>query len=270
MKPMRLSELVVGIKSAGEMASGIAWCLYQAHIRKLFLMEIPEPHAVRREVCFSEAVPLGAKTVEGVQAVRVEGREEVRNAWEQGQLPVVVDPKWAMIEEVGPDVLVDAILAKRNLGTAREDAPLVIGLGPGFTAGRDVNMVIETNRGHHLGRIILEGSAETNTGVPGAIGGYAEERVFRAPASGRFTTLAVIGDKILKGDLIGVVKEHEVRAEIDGVIRGLIASGYRVDEGLKLGDIDPRGDVSYCTTISEKSRTIGGAVLGAILRVFNK
>ncbi len=270
VKPPRLTELVVGLKGAGEMASGIAWRLYQANIRKIFLLEIPEPLAVRREVCFSEAVPHGEKTVEGVHAVRVVEREGIREAWEQGQLAVVVDPEWTMIEEVGPDVLVDAILAKRNLGTARGDAPLVIGLGPGFTAGRDVHMIVETNRGHNLGRIILEGPAEANTGVPGAIAGYAGERVFRAPSSGRFTTLAAIGDEILKGDLIGLVNEHEVRAEIDGIVRGLIASGCRVKEGLKLGDIDPRGDVSYCTTISEKSRAIGGAVLEAILRVFNK
>ena len=270
MRPIRLSELVVGLKGAGEMASGVAWCLYQANLRKIFLMEIPEPLAVRREVSFSEAVPLGEKTVEGVQAVRVEGRKAVRDAWDQGQLAVVVDPEWTMIEEMGPDVLVDAILAKRNLGTARKDAPLVIGLGPGFTAGRDVHMVVETNRGHDLGRIILEGTAEANTGVPGDIGGVAGERVFRAPASGRFTTLAAIGDEVRKGDLLGIVSDHEVRAEIGGVIRGLIASGYRVTEGLKLGDIDPRGEASYCTTLSEKSRAIGGAVLGAILRVFNK
>ncbi len=268
--PIRLTELVIGLKGAGETASGIAWCLYQARIRKIFLMEIPEPLAVRREVCFSEAVRNGEKTVEGVQAVRVEEREGIRNAWKKGRLAVVVDPEWAMIEEIGPDVLVDATAAKPNPGTARDDAPLTIGLGPGFTAGRDVNMVIETSRGHHLGRILLEGSAEANVGERGPFGETTGERVFRAPASGRFTTLAAIGDNVLKGDLLGVVGEHEVRAGTGGVIRGLLASGCRVTEGRELGDIDPRGEVSYCTTISEKSRAIGGAVLTAILRVFNK
>ena len=270
MKPPRLNEIVVGLKGAGEMATGIAWRLYQANIRKLFLMEIPEPLAVRREVCFSEAVLHGKKTVEGVQAVRTEGAEATREAWEHGQLAVIVDPKWAMIEEMRPDVVVDSILAKRNLGTRVEEAPLVIGLGPGFTAGRDVRMVIETNRGHNLGRIILKGSAEANTGVPGVIGGYAGERVFRAPVRGRFTARVEIGDLVRSGDVLGKVDEHEVRAEIEGVVSGLIASGHRVTKGLKLGDIDPRGDASYCTTVSEKSRAIGGAVLEAILRVYNR
>jgi xanthine dehydrogenase accessory factor len=266
----RLNELIVALKGAGEMASGIAWSLYQANIRRLFLMEIPEPLAVRRAVCFSEAVPHGKKTVEGVQAVKAEGAEAIRKAWEQGQLAVIVDPQWAMVEELSPDVVVDAILAKRNLGTTMKEARLVIGLGPGFVAGRDVHMVIETNRGHNLGRIILEGSAEANSGVPGVIGGYAWERVFRAPIRGRFSARVEIGDRVRLGDVLGDVDGHEVRAEIDGVVRGLIASGQQVSKALKLGDVDPRGDGRYCTTISEKSRAIGGAVLEGILRVFNK
>jgi xanthine dehydrogenase accessory factor len=212
----------------------------------------------------------GKKTVEEVHAVRTEGAEATRKAWEQGQLAVIVDPKWAMIEEMCPHVVVDSILAKRNLGTRMEEAPLVIGLGPGFTAGRDVHMVIETNRGHNLGRIIIEGSAETNTGVPGDIGGYAGERVFRAPVRGRFSACVEIGESVRSGDLLGDVDAHEVRAEIGGVVRGLIASRCEVDKALKLGDIDPRGGPSYCTTISEKARAIGGAVLEAILRVYNK
>jgi len=270
MERAGLNQLVVGLKGAGEMASGIAWCLYQANIRKLFLMEIPEPLAVRREVCFSEAVLHGKKTVEGVQAVRSEAVQATRRAWEQGQLAVIVDPKWAMIEQMRPHVVVDSILAKRNLGTRMEEAPLVIGLGPGFTAGGDVHMVIETNRGHNLGRIILEGCAEANTGVPGDIGGYAGERVFRSPVRGRFTARAEIGDRVRRGDLLGDVDGHEVRAEIDGMVRGVIASGCQVSAGLKLGDIDHRGEGSHCRTISEKSRAMGGAVLEAILRVYNK
>jgi xanthine dehydrogenase accessory factor len=266
---MRLSEIVVGIKGAGEMASGIAWRLYQVNIRRLFLMEIPEPLAVRREVCFSETVLHGEKVVEGVQAVRAEGARSIREAWEAGSLAVVVDPKWAMIREMHPEVVVDCILAKRNLGTRMEEAPLVIGLGPGFTAGRDVHMVVETNRGHNLGRVITDGVAEPNTGVPGVVGGYAKERVFRAPVGGRFTPRTVIGQTVLTGDVLGDVGGHEVLAEIDGVVRGLIAPACEVHKGLKLGDIDPRGDASYCKTISEKSRAIGGAVLEAILRVYN-
>jgi xanthine dehydrogenase accessory factor len=270
MERAGLRETVVGLKGAGEMATGIAWHLYQANIRKLFMMEIPEPLAVRREVCFSEAVLQGEKTVEGVRAVRVEGAEGMGETWKNARIPVVVDPEWTMIEAMRPDVVVDAILAKRNLGTTTKDASLVIGLGPGFTAGHDVHVVIETNRGHNLGRIILAGTAEPNTGIPGAIEGYAEERVLRAPDSGRFTPRAGIGDRVRRGDALGDVNGREVRATIDGVVRGLIASGIQVKEGLKLGDIDPRGNVSYCTTISEKSRTIAGSVLGTILRVYNK
>ncbi len=270
MEPKRLNEIIVGIKGAGEMASGIAWCLYQANIRKIFMMEVPEPLAVRREVCFSEAVLCGKKTVEGVQAIRAEGAETIRNAWEQRQIPVIVDPGWAMIKEVCPEVVIDAILAKRNLGTRMEEAPLVIGLGPGFTAAQDVHMVIETNRGHNLGRIILQGSADANTGVPGDIGGYAAERVLRVPVRGRFTAHVGIGDMVKCGDLLGNVDAQEVRAEINGVVRGLIASGTRVVKGLKLGDIDPRGEVGYCATISDKSRAIAGTLLEAILRVFNR
>lgn len=270
MEPLRLKEIVVGVKGAGEMASGVAWRLYQANIRRLFLMEIPEPVAVRRKVCFSEAVLHNEKTVEGVRAVRAEGEDSIRKAWERGQLAVLVDPKWTMIGQMRPEVVVDGILAKRNLGTTVKEARLVIGLGPGFTAGRDVHMVIETNRGHNLGRVIVQGTAEPDTGVPGIIGGYGHERVFRAPVRGRFTARAQIGDRVRRGDVLGDVNEHEVRAEIDGLIRGLIASGMQVTKGLKLGDIDPKGDASNCSTISDKSRTIGGAVLEAILRVFNK
>jgi len=270
MERARLNEVVVGLKGAGEMASGVAWRLHQANIRKFFMMEIPEPLAVRREVCFSEAVLQGEKTVEGVQAVRVEGAERLRETWKVARIPVLVDPKWTMIEAVRPDVVVDAIMAKCNMGTTMRDAPLVIGLGPGFTAGHDVHMVIETNRGHNLGRIILTGTAEDNTGVPGVIQGYAAERVLRAPASGQFRSRVEIGDRVRSGDILGDVNGHELKAGFDGVVRGVIASGVQVKEGLKLGDIDPRGDMSYCTTISEKSRAIAGSVLEAILRVYNK
>ncbi len=270
MEPIHLNEIVVGIKGAGEMASGIAWRLYQSNIRKIFMMETPEPFAVRREVCFSETVLQGKKTVEGVQAIRAEGVETIRNAWDQGQIPVIVDPEWAMIKEICPEVVLDAILAKRNLGTWMEEAPLVIGLGPGFTAAQDVHMVIETNRGHNLGRIILKGSADANTGVPGVIGGYTVERVLRAPGRGRFTARVKIKDMVKRGDLLCHVDAHEVRAEINGVVRGLIPSGTQVTKGLKLGDIDPRGNINYCATISEKSRAIAGTSLEAILRVFNR
>jgi xanthine dehydrogenase accessory factor len=173
------------------------------------------------------------------------------------------------VERIHPHVVVDAILAKKNLGTRLQEAELVIGLGPGFEAGRDVHMVVETNRGHDLGRIITVGSAESNTGIPGSIGGYSEERVLRAPNAGKFIARRSIGDSVNAGEVIGFVHQAEVRTRIGGVVRGLIRSDTPVTSGLKLGDIDPRGLQRNCCTISDKARSIGGAVLEAVMRVFN-
>ena len=265
-----LNQLIIGIKGAGEMASGVAWRLYQANIRLIFMMEIPRPLAVRREVSFCEALLCERKIVEGVEAVRVRGTEEIPSAWGKGQIPVIADPQWLVIPEMNPDVLVDAILAKRNLGTGMKEAPLVIGLGPGFTAGADTHMVIETNRGHDLGRVILAGQAEPDTGLPGEVNGYASERVLRAPASGVFNPVLHIGDMVEPGEIVGRVNGTVVRTNIGGVIRGLIAPGVEVTKGLKIGDVDPRGEIEHCITISEKARAIGGGVLEAILRVYNE
>lgn len=270
MSVKAIKDLVVTIKGAGEMASGVAWRLYKANIRRIYMMEIPYPLAVRREVSFCEAVHDGSQAVEGVEAIRAGSVQEIHDAWDEGKIAAVVDPEWKTSEKLGPDVMVDAILAKRNLGTVLNEAPLVIGLGPGFVAGKDVHLVIETNRGHHLGRIITSGSAESNTGIPGSIGGFAAERVLRAPTSGIFRATRTIGDIVTRGEVVGDVEGVEICAHIDGVIRGVIRSGNRVVQGLKLGDIDPRADSSYCHTISDKARAIGGSVLEAILRVFNR
>lgn len=269
MSTRPLRDLVVGIKGAGEMASAVAWRLYMANIRRIFMMEVPKPLAVRRGVSFCEAVHQGRMLVEGVEAVLAKDHREFDRAWETLRIVVVVDPEWASVETVRPDVLVDAILAKRNLGTSLSDAPLVIGLGPGFVAGRDVHLVVETNRGHHLGRIISEGEAEPDTGVPGEIGGFSAERVLRAPASGIFEAAMEIGRRVRRGELVGHVRGEEVRAGMDGVIRGLIRPGTPIEKGVKIGDVDPRGDVSYCETISDKARAIAGSVLEAILRTYN-
>ncbi len=268
MKPVH--ESVVGIKGAGEMASAIAWRLYQANMRKIFMMEIPRPMAVRREVSFCEAVHEGRWTTEEVSAVLANGMEEVQIAWSNGEIAVLVDPMWESIKTIRPDVIVDAILAKKNLGTTMTEAPLVIGLGPGFHAGKDVHLVIETNRGHHLGRIIPSGPAEPNTGIPGGIGGFAAERVLRAPIRGMFKAGKAIGEMVEPGQVIGDVDGEEVRAEIGGVLRGLIRSDNKVPKGLKLGDVDPRGDRGYCNTISDKARAISGSVLEAVLRKYAK
>lgn len=252
------------------MASAVAWRLYQARIRHIFMMETEQPLAVRREVSFCEAVHDGRRTVEGVEALLAADVRQVAPIWQDGKIAVLVDPQWRALEQFKPDVVVDAILAKRNLGTQLSEAALVIALGPGFTADQDAHLVIETNRGHHLGRILTSGSAEPNTGIPGVIGGHSEKRVLRAPADGIFNSQRSIGDLVKSGDVIGVVADLEVRARIDGVLRGLIRQGHLVTSGLKIGDIDPRAEVSYCYTISEKSRAIAGSVLEAIMRKYNR
>ncbi len=266
---MKLNELIVVIKGAGEMASAVAWRIYMANIRQILMLESASPQAVRREVSFCEAVHDGRKTVEGVEANRADNDDEAREAWRQEKIAVVADPEWKMLDRLQPNVVIDAILAKKNLGTHMREAPLVIGLGPGFVAGHDVHLVIETNRGHNLGRIMTSGTAEPNTGVPGPIGGYTAERVLRAPCDGEFKTGCSIGNLVKKGDRVGTVAADAVLANIDGVLRGLIRSSSRVHRGLKLGDIDPRGNVDYCHTISDKARAISGSVLETILRVFN-
>lgn len=266
---MKLNELVIAIKGAGEMASAVAWRIFMSNIRHVLMLETASPLAVRREVSFCEAVHEGRKTVEGVEALKVDDYHGVHKAWDRGKLALVIDPKWALLDRVQAHVVVDAILAKKNTGTHTKEAPLVIGLGPGFVAGEDVHLVIETNRGHNLGRVITSGSAAPNTGIPGSIEGYTEERVLRAPCDGVFHARLSIGSQVKPGDTIGEVGQETVPARIHGVIRGLIQSSSRVGRGLKIGDIDPRGRTEYCYTISEKGRAIAGAVLESILRTYN-
>lgn len=262
-----IHRLIIGIKGAGEMASAIAWRLYMANIRRIFMMEIPYPTAIRREVCFCEAIHEGSQTVEGVEAIRSDNAEDIRMAWDNGKIAVIDDPQWSAINEIRPDVVADAILAKKNTGTCKDEAQLVIGLGPGFVAGDDVHFVIETNRGHNMGRIITSGSAEPDTGVPGAIRGFSKERMLRAPVSGIFQAERAIGDIVKKGEVVGTVEGVEIEAKVNGVIRGIMRSGIRITKNFKLGDIDPRGDAGYCYTISDKARAVAGSVLEAVLRV---
>jgi xanthine dehydrogenase accessory factor len=265
----KLSELLIWIKGAGEMASAVAWRLHMANIRNIIMTDLARPTAVRRRVSFCEAVYDGEATVEGVTAQRVERAEDIADVWRDGKIGVLVDPEGASVPQLNPDVLIDAVLAKKNIGTAITDAPLVIGLGPGFTAPKDVHLVIETNRGHDLGRIITSGGAEKNTRIPGAIGGFAKERVLRAPGDGVFSATRCIGDQIRKDDTIGTIADQPVKAQIGGVIRGLIRSGIHVSRELKIGDIDPRNEPGYSFTISDKARAISGSVLEAILRSTN-
>jgi xanthine dehydrogenase accessory factor len=261
----RASQLVVLIKGGGEMATGVAHRLFHSGFL-VCLTEIPEPLAVRREVSFCEAIYEGQKIVEGVKGIRVEGEAKVHQAWAEGWIPILVDPQCRVRRELNPDVIIDAILAKTNIGTQINDAPLVIGLGPGFRAGEDVHLVVETNRGHNLGRVIERGEAEPNTGIPGDIGGYTWERVLRAPSAGRFMGRKKIGDRVEQGESVAEVERLPVHSQISGVLRGLLRDGGRVEKDMKVGDVDPRAAREHCFTISDKARAIGGGVLEAVLR----
>ena len=251
------------------MATGVVHRLTRSDFR-VCITEIQAPLAVRREVAFCEAVFEGRKEVEGLVARRVADTKEILEAWEEGMIPLLVDPECKIREVLKPQVLVDAIMAKRNMGTRRRDAPLVIGLGPGFHAGKDVHLVVETNRGHNLGRVIEEGEAEPDRSIPGEIRGYTWERVLRAPRSGQLLGSKKIGDQVKKGEVIARVEGIPVEAGIDGVLRGILRDGLSVHEGMKVGDIDPRGIRAHCFTISDKARAIGGGVLEAILMRYNQ
>ena len=264
-----LRDRIIIMRGAGEMATGVACRLFRANFRRILMLETPTPLAVRRRVAFCEAVYEGRKSVEGIEAVRIERLGELPDVWEEGRIGVLVDPKGESLRSLRPDVFIDATIAKRNLGTTLADAPLVVALGPGFTAGRDCHVVVETNRGHDLGRLIRTGAAVPDTGIPGNIGGYTGERVLRAPADGLFVAEREIGDAVAPGERIGRVGEAGVTATIAGVLRGLIRPGSLVTRGLKIGDIDPRGDGALCDTVSEKARALGGSVLEAILGAYN-
>ena len=258
------------VKSAGEMASAVAWRLYMANMRRICMLDLDRPLCVRRQVSFCPALEAGAAVVEGVNAVAARNRDEIEAAWKAQRIPVVRISDWERVDGLAPDVVIDAILAKRNLGTRKDAAGLVVALGPGFTAGLDCHLVIETNRGHDLGRIITTGSAAPNTGIPGDIAGHTGERVLRAPAAGTFQSQRAIGDLVRKNDIVGEVAGHAVTARLDGMLRGLIRSGTAVSAGLKLGDIDPRGKRQHCDRISDKARAIAGAVLEAVMRHCNQ
>jgi len=266
MKIIQSSSIIVCIKGGGDIASGVAWRLHHCGFR-VFITELDHPLAVRRKVAFCEAVYDGNAWVQGVEAILVRDPAEVPSVWDLKKIPLFVDPSCESRQTIKPDVLVDAILAKKNLGTSIHDADLVIALGPGFGAGKDVHFAVETNRGHNLGRLLTQGSADADTGIPAPVQGITMDRVFRAPSDGLWMNRKDIGDLVKKGDPLGAVKDLPVKAGIDGVIRGMIRPGIRVEEGLKIGDIDPRGRIEYCYTVSEKALAIGGGVLEGILRV---
>lgn len=253
------------IKGAGDLATGIASRLYRSG-HQVLMTEIPVPLTVRRQVALSRAVYEGEAEVEDIKGVLVSDMAAARSVMEEGNIPVIVDEHAKIRTEYQPDILVDAILAKKNLGTAITDAPFVVGAGPGFTAGMDCHCVVETKRGHTLGDTIYGGSAIPNTGVPGNVGGYTTERLIRAAAKGKMEPKASIGDIVDHGQVVAVTGGKEVRAQMGGVIRGMLQADVEVWENLKIGDIDARCEVSHCFTISDKARAIGGGVLEAVTR----
>ena len=265
-----MKDLVVLIRGAGEMASGIAHRLHRSHF-KVCMLEIPQPLAVRRGVSFCEAIYEGEKEVEGVQAKFFSNPSDILSVWKEGKIPLLIDPDGKATKDfLKPDVVIDAIMAKTTADPQMEGAPLVIGLGPGFVAGKDVHAVIETNRGHHLGKVIWDGGAEPDTGIPGQIGGFTAERVLRTMKSGTFRPQKSLGDRVTRGSVVAVVDDFPVIAEINGMVRGLLHEGVEVEKGMKLGDIDPRGKKEFCFTVSDKARAIAGGVLEAILHRFNQ
>ena len=257
------------IRGAGDIASGIALRLHRAGMQ-VVMTDLPAPTAIRRTVCFSQAILLGEMTVEDVTARRADSVEEAESLLRRGLIPVLADPDCACRAQLRPDALVDAILAKRNLGTKIDDAPVVVGIGPGFTAGEDCHAVVETMRGHTLGRVIYRGSALPNTNIPGLIGGYAGERVLRAPAEGILHQLADIGATVAEGDVVATVEGQPMRCTISGVLRGILSDGTPVFRGMKAGDVDPRGKREYCDTVSDKALAVGGGVLEAVLALSGK
>jgi xanthine dehydrogenase accessory factor len=259
-----VTHTLVLIRGAGDLATGVAARLHRAGF-PLVLTEVAQPTAIRRTVALAEAVLEGHARVEDLVAQRVEAPEDVLALHSQGVIPVLVDPTLRHLEALQPEVLVDATLAKRNLGIALTDAPLVIGVGPGFIAGQDVHAVVESQRGHFLGRVYWHGTATANTAIPGMIAGVGAERVVRAPASGIFFGERSIADHVEAGDRLGRVDQVPVLAPISGTLRGLLHDGLTVTTGMKIGDVDPRDVREHCWTISDKALSIGGGVLEAIL-----
>ena len=258
------AKSLIVIKGGGDLASGVAYRLKRAGF-PLLMTELAAPLMVRRTVCFGEAVYAGEVEVEGITAKSVEGVDVAHALAESDLIPVLVDPHGTAVEELAPRVLIDAVMAKRNTGTTLADAPLVVALGPGFYAGKDCHALIETMRGHRLGRVIYSGPTAPDTGTPGLVSGRGVDRVLRAPADGYVEGSSQIGDRLEEGQQIATIAGHPLYAPFAGILRGLIHPSVKVKKGLKIGDLDPRGIVDHCFTISDKALSIGGGVLEAVL-----
>ena len=256
------------IRGAGDLATGVAMRLIRAHM-EVVMLDTDHPTAVRRTVSFCEAIRLGETSVEDIHAFCAPDAERARAIASQGNAAVMVCPNGSVIKELAPDAVIDAIIAKKNCGTRITDAPIVIGVGPGFTVGADCHAVVETKRGHTLGRAFYEPGAVAlpNTGVPGAVMGYAAERVLRAPCDGVILPRRQIGDLVRAGEVAAEVDGAPIICAIDGLLRGMLAPGTRVKKDMKAGDVDPRGATADCFRVSDKSLAVGGGVLEALLHL---
>lgn len=264
-----MKDLII-VRGGGDLASGTIYKLKKSGF-PILILEVAAPSAIRRNVAFCEAVYQGTQTVEDMTCYLAESLTQAEQFLLEGKLTVLVDPMGESVSKLRPLAVVDAILAKKNLGTNRNMAPITVALGPGFTAGVDVDAVVETMRGHNLGRVLWSGTAAANTGIPGVIGGFGKERVIHCPAKGILRNVKHITDTVSKGEVVALVETENglvpVEATLDGILRGLIRDGYPVDVGFKMADIDPRADEYInCFTISDKARCIAGGVLEAILQ----
>jgi xanthine dehydrogenase accessory factor len=267
------SHDIIIVRGAGDLATGVIAMLHQAGFC-VIATESEEPTCIRRTVSFAETLYAQSLSIEGIHSEYAKDIQSATRLIEQGIVPVMIDPECRIVSEINPDIVVDAIIAKKNLGTRIDMAPLVIALGPGFTAGVDCHYVIETQRGHNLGRVISSGTAAANTGIPGMIGGFGKERVIHSPASGVFVEICKIGDSVHENQTVAQIAKDEggavdVKANIPGCLRGLLHGGLEVFQGMKVGDVDPRDDACYCYTISDKARTIAGGVLQLVTAFHN-
>ena len=256
---------IVIVRGGGDLASGTIQKLYRSGF-KVLVLEVPKPTSIRRDVSFGEAVYKREVEIEGIRAIHVDSLCEIENAWRDKKVPVIIDEEGKYIKVIKPKIVVDAIIAKKNMGTTKDMADITIALGPGFTAGEDVDVVIETSRGHNLGRLIFHGQAAKDTGIPGTIMGYSKERVIYSPCAGIMKNVLDIGDVVEKDEVIAYIGGAPVKATIPGLLRGILRNGSTVAEKFKIADIDPRlSEKTNCYTISDKARSIAGGVLEAIL-----
>lgn len=256
--------MIIWVRGAGDIATGVAFRLYQSGF-SVVMSDLPRPTSIRRTICFSEAIINGETKVEHIVARFATDANEARDILARKEIAVLADPSGEIAQQLNPFAVIDAILAKRNLGTKIDDAEIVVGVGPGFTAGVDCHAVVETMRGHTLGRVYYSGSALPDTGIPGSIAGFTLERLLRAPRAGVFRGVKKIGDVVQAGDICAYVDDEPVTTRIKGVLRGLLPDGIEVYEGMKSGDVDPRCEISHCFTVSDKALAVGGGALEAVL-----